>query len=204
MNDWHLPPGEDSESSTPGIQHTWVHMMGNPLHPDSFPHLQHSIPQTWTKVRHLLTSSDSPAGLTMESNPSSWVSQVLYAGVECVLGGTPPHAVLYSHHIGPGFWPTPLLKFQFSSVMSSVHFSHSVVSDSLQPHGPQHARPPYPLPTPGVVHWVGEAVQPSHPLLSPSPPAFNFPQNQGLFKKSTLWWVLCPKCQPPWCSAQHP
>ena len=32
----------------------------------------------------------------------------------------------------------------------SVKFSHSVVSDSLQPHGLQHARPPCPSPTPGV------------------------------------------------------
>ena len=32
----------------------------------------------------------------------------------------------------------------------SVQFSHSVVSNSLQPHGPQHARPPCPSPTPGV------------------------------------------------------
>ena len=32
------------------------------------------------------------------------------------------------------------------------------------------------------VHWVGDAIQPSHPLLSPSPPAFNLPQHQGLFK----------------------
>ena len=32
------------------------------------------------------------------------------------------------------------------------------------------------------VHWVGDAVQPSHPLLSPSPPAFNLSQHQGLFK----------------------
>ena len=31
-----------------------------------------------------------------------------------------------------------------------VQFSHSVVSDSLQPHGQQHARLPYPSPTPGV------------------------------------------------------
>ena len=29
-------------------------------------------------------------------------------------------------------------------------------------------------------HWVGEAIQPSHPLLSPSPPAFNLSQHQGL------------------------
>ena len=32
------------------------------------------------------------------------------------------------------------------------------------------------------VHWVGDAIQPSHPLSSPSPPAFNLPQHQGLFK----------------------
>ena len=34
--------------------------------------------------------------------------------------------------------------------VNSVHFSCSVVSDSLQPHGPQHARPPCPSPTPRV------------------------------------------------------
>ena len=32
------------------------------------------------------------------------------------------------------------------------------------------------------VHRVGDAIQPSHPLLSPSPPAFNLSQHQGLFK----------------------
>jgi len=32
----------------------------------------------------------------------------------------------------------------------SVQFSRSVVSNSLQPHGPQHARPPCPSPTPRV------------------------------------------------------
>ena len=30
------------------------------------------------------------------------------------------------------------------------------------------------------VHWVGDATQPSHPLLFPSPPAFNLSQHQGL------------------------
>ena len=35
------------------------------------------------------------------------------------------------------------------------------------------------------VHRVGNAIQPSHPLLSPSPPAFNFSQHQGLFQ-----WVI--------------
>ena len=32
------------------------------------------------------------------------------------------------------------------------------------------------------VHWVGDAIQTSHPLSSPSPPAFNLSQHQGLFK----------------------
>ena len=32
------------------------------------------------------------------------------------------------------------------------------------------------------VHQVNDAIQPSHPLSSPSPPAFNLSQHQGLFK----------------------
>ena len=32
------------------------------------------------------------------------------------------------------------------------------------------------------VHWVGDAIQPSYPLLSPSPPATNPSQHQGLFQ----------------------
>ena len=38
----------------------------------------------------------------------------------------------------------------YSDIYISVQFSHSVVSDSLRPHEPQHARPPCPSPTPGV------------------------------------------------------
>ena len=36
------------------------------------------------------------------------------------------------------------------------------------------------------VHWVSDAIQPSHPLSSPSPPALNTSQHQGLFQ-----WVNC-------------
>ena len=32
------------------------------------------------------------------------------------------------------------------------------------------------------IHWAGDAIQPSHPLLSSSPPAFNLSQHQGLFQ----------------------
>ena len=38
------------------------------------------------------------------------------------------------------------------------------------------------------VHWVGDAIQPSHPLSSPSPPTFKLSQHQGLF---------------PWVSSSH-
>ena len=38
------------------------------------------------------------------------------------------------------------------------------------------------------VHWVGDAIQPSHLLSSPSPPAFNLSQHQDLLK-----WVRWPK-----------
>ena len=57
---------------------------------------------------------------------------------------------------------------------------------SFQSYEPQHTRLPCPSPTPGVhpnyVHCVGDAIQPSHPLSSPSPPALNLYQHQGLFK----------------------
>ena len=44
------------------------------------------------------------------------------------------------------------------------------------------------------VHRVGDAIQPSHPLSSPSPPTVNLSQHQGLFKwvssgGQSLWWL---------------
>ena len=67
----------------------------------------------------------------------------------------------------------------------AYQFSRSVVSNSLRPHEPQHTRPPCPSPTPGVhpnpCHRVSDAIQPFHPLSSPSP-ALNLFQHQGLFQ----------------------
>ena len=48
-----------------------------------------------------------------------------------------------------------------------------------------HARLPCPSPTPEVCsnsYRVSDAIQSSHPLLSPSPPVFNLSQHQGLFQ----------------------
>ena len=75
--------------------------------------------------------------------------------------------------------------------ITSVPFSSSAVFDSLRPHGLQHARPPCPSPTHRAYSnscpwWVGDAIQPSHPLLSPSPPALNASQHQGFSSESAL------------------
>ena len=57
---------------------------------------------------------------------------------------------------------------------------------SLQPHKLQHASLPCPSLSPGVcsnyVHRVGDAIQPSYPLLPPSPPALKLSQHQRLFQ----------------------
>ena len=40
------------------------------------------------------------------------------------------------------------------------------------------------------VHRVSDAMQPSHPLLSPSPPAFNLSQHQGFLQRVTSFHLL--------------
>ena len=80
----------------------------------------------------------------------------------------------------------PLTFMLWSCLWLALQFSHSVLSDSLQPHG---------LSTPGFpvrhqlpdlaqthVRQVSDAIQPSHPLSSPSPPAFNLSHHQGVFQ----------------------
>ena len=54
------------------------------------------------------------------------------------------------------------------SPFSSVQFSCSVVSDSLQPHELQHARPPCPSPTPGVHSNSRPSSRWCHPAISSS------------------------------------
>ena len=57
------------------------------------------------------------------------------------------------------------------------------------------------------VHWISDAIQPSHSLLSPSPPALNLSQHQGLFNESVLrirwpkYWSFSFSISP---SSEHP
>ena len=75
-----------------------------------------------------------------------------------------------------------------SSDLSSVQFS-SVAQSCLTLCDPMDCSTPgfpvqtrLPEPTQTHVHHISDAIQPSHPLSSPSPPAFNLSQHQGLFK----------------------
>ena len=67
---------------------------------------------------------------------------------------------------------------------TNVQFSCSVICYSFGSHGLQHTRLPGPSqllePTQTHVRCVSDAIQPSHPLSSPSPPAFNLSQHQSL------------------------
>ena len=56
----------------------------------------------------------------------------------------------------------------FNISQSISHFSHSVMSDSLQPHGLQHARPLCPLPTPRVYSNSCPLNRWCHPTISSS------------------------------------
>ena len=68
---------------------------------------------------------------------------------------------------------------QFSSVTQSCPTLCDLV-DCSQPGIPVHHQLPELTQT--HVHWVSDAIQPSHPLSSPSPPILNLSQHLGLFK----------------------
>ena len=70
-------------------------------------------------------------------------------------------------------------KSQFSSVTQS-YLTLCDPMDCSRPGLPVHHH--IPELTQSHVHWVSDAIQPSHPLSSPSPPAFNLSQHQDLFK----------------------
>ena len=87
-----------------------------------------------------------------------------------------------------------LLSSPFSSQLYTVSWDHSVQFSSVAQScltlcGPMNRNTPglpvhHQLPefSQTHLHWVGDTIQPSHPLSSPSPPALNLSQHQGLFK----------------------
>ena len=82
-------------------------------------------------------------------------------------------------------WLIYQLNLWIGRQFTSVQFSHSVASDSLQPHGLQHARLPCLSPTPGACSnsWpLSRWCLPTILSLSSPSPAFNLSQHQGLFQ----------------------
>ena len=79
--------------------------------------------------------------------------------------------------------------------MFSVQFSCSVVSDSLQPHGLQHARPPCPSPTPRVYSDSCPSSQRCHPTISSSVVPFSCPQSPSIrvFSNESALRIRWPK-----------
>ena len=81
------------------------------------------------------------------------------------------------------FWKFKIYVLFSSVQLSSVTQSCPAHCDAMSCSTPglpvQHQLPE---PTQTHVHWVGDAIQPFHTLLYPSPPALNLSQHQGLFK----------------------
>ena len=73
---------------------------------------------------------------------------------------------------------TLLSMFSHIKNMCSVQFNHSVMSDSLRPHYPQHARPPCPSPTAGIYPNPCPLSRWCHPTISSSViPFSSYPQS---------------------------
>ena len=96
------------------------------------------------------------------------------------------------------------MSVQFSSVAQSCLTLCDPMNHST-PGLPVHQQLPESTQT--HIHSVGDAIQPSHPLSSPSPPAPNPSQHQGLFQESTLcmrwpkYWSFSFSISP---SNEHP
>ena len=113
----------------------------------------------------------------------------LYAGQEAI--GRTGHGTTDGFQIWKGIHQGCILLpclFNLYAEFSSVQFSLVAQSCPTLCDPMNHSTPGLPvhhqLPefTQTHVHWVGDAIQSSHSLSSPSPPALNLSQNQGLFK----------------------
>ena len=121
----------------------------------------------WTAARQpslsITISRSPPKPMSIESvMPSNHL--ILYRPLLLLPSIFPSIGVFSNGSILHIRWP----KLSFNPAFSSVQFSHSIVSDSLWPHEPQHARPPWPSPTPGVHSNWRPSSQWCHPAISSS------------------------------------
>ena len=169
---WTEEPGRLQSMGTLGVGHNWT----TSLSLFTFIH--------WRRKRQ-------PTPVFLPGESQGWGSLVgchLWGSTESDTTEATYQQQQQQQQLLPELTPSALsLKKNLSSIpqFSSVQFSSSVVSNSLRPHESQHARPPYhqlPEFTQTHVRRVGDAIQPSHPLSSPFPPAPNPSQHQSLFQ----------------------
>ena len=112
------------------------------------------------------------------SDHLTYLLRNLYAGQEATV--RTGHGTTDWFQIGKGVRQGCKLSVQFSSVAQSCPTLCNPM-DCSTPGFPVHHQLPELIQT--HVLWVCDAIQPSHPLSSPFPPAFNHSQHQGLFKR---------------------
>ena len=130
---------------------------------------------SWMFLDKILSLSEPQFFSFMKYNNSSHFVGLLWWANKCKMLSI---MLVHRKHLKT----TAVLIFAHSS---SVQFSHSVMSDSLRPHGLQHNRPPCPSLTPGV-YSNSCSLSWCHPIISSSVVPFSFnlnlSQKQGLFK----------------------
>ena len=96
---------------------------------------------------------------------------------------------VWTHHYLSSHYQTKSSLLRWFARTITAYFFSSVAPSCLTLCDPMSCSTPglpvhhqFQEPTQTHIHWVGDATQPSHPLLSPSPPALNLSQHQGLFK----------------------
>ena len=170
--------------------------------------LGYAMGQDWT---------DSWGACKCTQLETSWVSHPSAKSLDCSLPGSSVHRILRERILqwdgmpfsrGPS-WPRNQTRVSYISCIgkwfcitsatweavipfSSDQFSRSVMSNSLQPHEPQHTRLPCPSPTPGVYPNSCPLSPWCHPTISSSViPFSSCPQSfpaSGLFQMSQISW----------------
>ena len=153
-------------------------------HPQAEPHLQEKSPSSPPPPQSLATTNLLSASVD---------SPILHIPYKCNyrvygpwhLASCPQQVPLLFLSIGLGLHQGTILRMglnshsvQFSSVAQSCPTLCDPMNHST-PGLPVHHQLPESIQT--HVHQVGDAIKPSHPLSSPSPPIFNLSQHQGLF-----------------------
>ena len=122
------------------------------------------------RSKHLLISwLQSPSAVILEPKKIKSVTVSVVSPSICheVMGLDAIILVFWMVSFKPTFSLNSMKRVRLGPI-SSVQFNRSVVSDSLRPHEPQHAKPPCPSPTPGVHSDSRPSSQWCHPAISSS------------------------------------